>query len=78
MISNQSQVLKNNNQSVSNVSILLDSLLKDYDNSLRPDFGGVAFWGFLKMVTCNFWTFKWCGEADSAHIYFFQTTFLLE
>ena len=23
-----------------NVSKLLDSLLKDYDNSLRPDFGG--------------------------------------
>ena len=32
--------LVNTNQTVSNVSILLDSLLKDYDNSLRPDFGG--------------------------------------
>ena len=28
------------NQSVSNVSMLLDNLLQDYDNSLRPDFGG--------------------------------------
>ena len=27
-------------QSVSNVSSLLDSLLSNYDNSLRPDFGG--------------------------------------
>ena len=27
-------------QTAYNVSKLLDSLLKDYDNSLRPDFGG--------------------------------------
>ena len=28
-------------QTAYNVSKLLDSLLKDYDNSLRPDFGGI-------------------------------------
>jgi hypothetical protein len=28
-------------QAAYNVSKLLDSLLKDYDNSLRPDFEGI-------------------------------------
>ena len=52
-----SLVFSSQNQSVSNVSILLDNLLQDYDNSLRPDFGGhptiiteVLFWGTLKDV----------------------------
>ena len=32
------------NQTAYNVSKLLDSLLQDYDNSLRPDFAGKTLW----------------------------------
>ena len=41
--SSSSNDIISNNHTVSNVSILLDSLLKDYDNSLRPDFGGESY-----------------------------------
>lgn len=37
--SNQSKAA-NISQSAKNVTFLLDNLLKDYDNSLRPDMGG--------------------------------------
>ena len=35
-----SEIVTNQTQSAKNVTFLLDNLLKDYDNSLRPRIGG--------------------------------------
>ena len=41
------------NQTAYNVSKLLDSLLQDYDNSLRPDFAGNLVPTQLSAVLCS-------------------------
>ena len=39
-----------------NVSKLLDSLLKDYDNSLRPDFGGENYYHWSLIFITNLYS----------------------